>query len=283
MPPQVVRQPEALQKRLMEKRLEGKTIALVPTMGALHAGHCSLMAEGRKRCDVLVVSIFVNPTQFGPSEDLSAYPRTFDADLESCDREGVDVIFFPEPGSMYPEGFSTWVEVEGLTEGLCGATRPGHFRGVTTVVAKLFLLAQPHVAIFGWKDAQQLLTIRRMTRDLGFPVEIVGVDTFRESDGLAMSSRNRYLSPEERAEAPALYRALKEAERMHRESGENRSDALRDIIKRRIESESSARIDYIEIVAMDTLRPTDTVVEGNTLIALAAFMSQARLIDNIRL
>ncbi|MBN1867604.1 pantoate--beta-alanine ligase [Candidatus Sumerlaeota bacterium] len=280
--PEVVREPAVLQSRLLDLKRSGKTISLVPTMGALHEGHRSLIGVGRGRGDVEVVSIFVNPTQFAPGEDLDKYPRTFEADLDMCGREGVDLVFFPPNDLMYPAGYSTYVNVEGLSERLCGRSRPTHFRGVATVVAKLFLIVQPDVAVFGWKDAQQLLVIRRMARDLNIPVEIVGVETVREPDGLAMSSRNRYLTPEERAQAPTLARALEWA-RQAAQEGVSEAEALKDGIREQIETQTTARVDYVEVVSMESVQPIERVKPGNTLIALAAFFGSTRLIDNVRL
>ncbi|HUT23163.1 MAG TPA: pantoate--beta-alanine ligase [Sumerlaeia bacterium] len=281
--PEIIPPPEEMQRRLSALKREGKTIAVAPTMGALHAGHRALIVKGRSLADVLVVTIFVNPAQFAPHEDLARYPRTFEADLRMCREENVDFIFYPTDEMMYPPGYSTYVEVHGLTELLCGRSRPTFFRGVTTVVAKLFLATQPDFAVFGWKDAQQLLVVRRMTRDLNFPVQIVGVDTVREPDGLALSSRNKYLSPEERAEAVVLSRALKSARRRFEEEGVRDAAILRQGIIDQIEKESGGRIDYVEVASMDTVQPIEEVEPGNTLIALAAWWGETRLIDNVRL
>jgi pantoate--beta-alanine ligase len=281
--PRVVRDPADLQQRMLTLHRAGRTIAVVPTMGALHGGHRALIAEGRRRADVLIVTIFVNPTQFAPGEDLDQYPRTFDADLAMCRAEGADFVFAPTNDLMYPKDYATCVEVERLGAGLCGRTRPSHFRGVTTVVTKLFLITQADVAVFGWKDAQQQLIIRRMVRDLNLPVEIVGVETVREADGLALSSRNRYLSPEDRAEAPVLRRALNEARRRFEQQGIVEAEALRDEILRAVRTESSGRVDYLEIVSLDTLEPVERVQGGTTMIALAVWWGTTRLIDNIRL
>jgi len=284
MVPQVVREPDEMQRCAMRLRRDGKRIGVVPTMGALHDGHRALIVEARQRCDVLAVTVFVNPTQFDPGEDLAAYPRTFDADLEVCGAEGVDFVFCPTDEMMYGKGYATWVEVKGLTERLCGRSRPVHFRGVTTVVTKLFNVTQPDVAVFGWKDAQQLLVIRRMARDLNFPVEIVGVDTVREDDGLALSSRNKYLLADERAEAPRLHMALQEACRRSKDDGmTDAAELQRGIVEQTEREAPSARIDYVEIVSMDSIEPIERVEAGNTLIALAAFFGSTRLIDNMRL
>src|SRR6185369_8877940 len=207
---------DEMQQLSLQTRGEGKSIALVPTMGYLHAGHASLMHEGRKRCDLLVTSIFVNPTQFGAGEDLHKYPRDMERDMAIAAKAGVDLIFAPKASDMYPAGYQTWVDVDTLTLPLCGASRPGHFRGVTTVVCKLFSIVQPTLALFGMKDYQQLAVIRRMTADLNLPVEIVGMPIVREIDGLAMSSRNAYLSPENRIKALCLSRAIQSALKAYR-------------------------------------------------------------------
>jgi len=214
---EVIKSPSEMQQRASAWRREGKVIAFVPTMGYFHEGHLSLMREGRERGDVLVVSIFVNPTQFGPGEDFDRYPRDMERDLRMAEEVGVDVIFAPTVEEMYPEGYQTYVEVEKVTKYLCGLSRPGHFRGVTTVVTKLFNIVKPHVALFGQKDYQQLITIERMVKDLNMDVEIVGMPTVREEDGLAASSRNVYLSPEERKAALSLYRSLRRAEELFSE------------------------------------------------------------------
>jgi len=269
--------------RVAQARAEGKTIGFVPTMGALHEGHRALIREGRRQAGVLVVSIFVNPKQFGPNEDLSRYPRTFEADMKMCQDEKADFVFFPNSGAMYPENHSTWVQVENLGAELCGRTRPVHFRGVTTVCAKLFLLTGADKAVFGWKDAQQQIIIRRMVQDLNIPIEIVGVETVREADGLALSSRNAYLSAEERAEAPVLHRALQAARARVLEDNETDSAIIRLRIAIQIEKESRAHIDYVEVVSMDKIEPIRVVEPGNTLIAAAAWWGSTRLIDSIRL
>ena len=283
MPPELIREPAEIQQRMMALKRQGKSVCLVPTMGALHEGHRALIREGRRQAGILVVSIFVNPKQFGPNEDLSRYPRTFDADMRMCEDEKADFVFFPNSGAMYPEDHSTWVQVENLGAELCGRTRPAHFRGVTTVCAKLFLLTGADKAVFGWKDAQQQLIIRRMARDLNVPIEIVGVETVREADGLALSSRNAYLLAEERAEAPVLHRALQAARNRILEENETDAALIRHGIAGQIEKESRARIDYVEVVSMDKVEPIRVIEPGNTLIAVAAWWGSTRLIDNIRL
>ena len=256
----------------------GQRIGFVPTMGALHEGHYSLVREARRRTDVVVVSIFVNPTQFGPNEDLAKYPRTWDADCAGCDRAGAAAIFAPEAPEMYPADASTWVVEEKLSGPLCGERRPGHFRGVGTVVAKLFLAVLPDVAVFGQKDAQQALVIRRLVRDLNFPVEIVVSPTLREADGLAMSSRNRYLSADERRRAPAIQRGLQQV-RAQFSSGERDAARLVAVVRREIEA-AGGRIDYVELRDAATLDPVGTV-NGESLLAVAAFFGSTRLIDNV--
>ncbi len=277
----LVRKPEEMQRLADQWRRQGKVIGFVPTMGALHEGHLSLVRIARERADVVVVSIFVNPTQFGPGEDYQRYPRDLEGDLAKCEAEGVDAVFAPEVEDMYPEGFSTFVEVQGLTEELCGKFRPGHFRGVTTVVTKLFNIVKPHFAVFGLKDAQQFFVIKRMVRDLNFDIEIVPGQTVREPDGLAMSSRNAYLTPEERRQAPALYRALLLAKDLILKEGvkdpEQVKKAMRDLIEREA---PLGKIQYIEIVDTENLKPVKEI-KGEVLIALAAFFGKARLIDNV--
>jgi pantoate--beta-alanine ligase len=269
----------SLREHLQPVRRAGGRIGLVPTMGALHAGHRSLMRAARAQCDHVIASIFVNPTQFGPLEDFAKYPRPLEADLAACRAEGVDGVFCPSVEEMYPPGSKTTVAVAELTNKLCGAYRPGHFDGVTTVVAKLFNAVQPDLAFFGQKDAQQVVVIRRMARDLLWPLEIVVCPTVREPDGLAMSSRNMYLSPTDRQQALSLSRSLNWAREQiaagHREVAELVAE-----MRRRIESAGPCSIDYVEIVDADELAPKDRV-SGKCLIALAVRIGPARLIDNI--
>ena len=257
--------------------LDGR-VGLVPTLGYLHEGHLSLARRARAECDRVVATIFVNPTQFGPTEDLSKYPRNLKGDLSLLESAGVDLVWTPDNETIYPPGFSTWVEVEGLTKPLEGASRPGHFRGVTTVVAKLFNAIQPQVAYFGQKDAQQAAVIRKMARDLNFPIEIVVCPTVREADGLAMSSRNSYLSPEERASATILFRALTAAKDAF-ERGERDAEALRKLMAETIASEPRAKMQYVSVADYDTLEELQTVT-GKTLLSMAVFMGKTRLIDN---
>ena len=275
----LVKKPEEMTRISKEVLKSSKTIGFVPTMGYLHEGHLSLVRRARKENDFVVVSIFVNPIQFGPSEDYERYPRDLERDLKLLEECEVDVVFNPSVSDMYPEGFSTFVEVNGITEVLCGAKRPGHFRGVCTVVAKLFNIVKPTRAYFGKKDYQQLKVIERMVKDLNFDVEIVGCPIVREKDGLAMSSRNVYLNPEERKSATVLYRSLKLASDLYRK-GEKDPNVYRKKMEELIKSEPHVKkIDYIEIVDGETLKPVKEVKEG-TLIALAVFVGNARLIDN---
>jgi pantoate--beta-alanine ligase len=276
-----------LQQLADAERAAGRRIALVPTMGALHPGHLSLVKEARERADRVWVSIFVNPTQFNDPNDLSAYPRTLDADLEACELAGVDVVFRPDAGEMYPNDSQTTVDVGGLGEPLCGRARPGHFRGVTTIVSKLLLAAKPHVAVFGEKDYQQLAVIRRMVRDLDFGVEIVGAATLREADGLAMSSRNANLDPEARRQAVALVRALDAAEAAVI-SGQTDRDELLALARLEIARAPLARIDYAELCDPESLATAPAGLTSPALLALAVFFepsdpdsgSRVRLIDN---
>ncbi|HEX30087.1 TPA: pantoate--beta-alanine ligase [Candidatus Poribacteria bacterium] len=276
----VLSKPEEVQRHCERVRLQGKRIGFVPTMGYFHEGHLTLMRRAKEENDLLVVSLFVNPTQFGPNEDYERYPRDLDRDRELAEKEGVDLLFVPSVEDMYPAGYATYVEVTGtLTSVLCGARRPGHFRGVTTVVAKLFNIVKPHRAYFGEKDAQQLRVIKRMAKDLNFDVEIISVPTVRESDGLAMSSRNEYLSPEERKAALVLWRSLNLARSLV-EAGERKADRIISEMRRLIESEPLAKIDYVEIVDSETLEKVDRI-EGEVLVALAVFIGTTRLIDNM--
>jgi pantoate--beta-alanine ligase len=263
----------------LAQRKAGQTVGLVPTMGALHEGHRSLVQRARAECGAVAVSIFVNPTQFGPNEDFSRYPRTFEADCALLEAEGVDVIFAPESAEMYPPGATTFVEVEGLSDRLDGQSRPGHFRGVATIVAKLFLAAEPDRAYFGQKDAAQVAVLRRMVADLGLPVELVVCPIVREPDGLAMSSRNRYLSGEERKRALVLRRALNAVEAAFA-AGERSAGRLIDLARREFSTQPEVRIDYIAAVDWSSLLPVGTATSG-TLFAVAAWVGQTRLIYNL--
>ncbi len=258
-----------------------RSVGFVPTMGALHAGHRSLVKAARQRCDIVVASIFVNPTQFAPNEDFSRYPRTLEQDCQMLEAEDVDVVFTPTAEAMYPPGASTIVEVEGVSERLDGASRPGHFRGVATVVAKLFHIVQPDFAFFGQKDAAQVAVLRKMVRDLDFPIEMVICPTVREPDGLAMSSRNRYLSAKERQQALSLSRALQTAQILA-DHGEHRASALLQTMRAVLEQEPAVRIDYLAVVDPDTLLPLEDVAAG-ALLAIAAYVGNTRLIDNVLL
>lgn len=281
---ELVRDIHALQALADQARARGERIALVPTMGALHAGHLALMAEARKRADRVCVSVFVNPAQFNAEADLDAYPRSLDQDQRACQEAGVDWVFAPETREFYPQGYQTWVEVAELAMPLCGAARPGHFRGVATVVTKLFLAAKPHFALFGEKDYQQLALIRRMARDLGFDLEVVGVPTVREADGLALSSRNVQLSGPARSQATALVRALDAAEAAVR-AGESRSQALLDVASEELAKAPLASVDYAELRDPETLEECVGGLSGPALLALAVFFPRedgesVRLIDN---
>jgi pantoate--beta-alanine ligase len=275
---EVIEAPRAMQAWADATRRAGRRIGFVPTMGYLHDGHLSLIAVARARADACVASIFVNPLQFGANEDLARYPRDLERDTARLRATGVDVLYLPAAGAMYPDGFQTHVEVERLTRGLCGRTRPTHFRGVTTVVAKLFHAVKPHVAVFGEKDFQQLAAIRRMVADLDFDVEVVGAPIVREADGLAMSSRNAYLSAPERTAARCLSRALAAA-RTAAAAGERAAATLCARARDVIEAEPLARIDYVELVDPETLEPVGTIAP-RALLALAVFVGATRLIDN---
>jgi pantoate--beta-alanine ligase len=264
-----------------QARASGKSLGLIPTMGALHEGHASLLRAAAQKCGAVAASIFVNPTQFGPSEDFSRYPRSLERDCEMLRREGADFLFAPLPEEIYPKGFSTYVTVEGLSERLDGRSRPGHFRGVTTVVAKLFDIVQPDFAFFGQKDAAQHAVIRQMTRDLNLPVNVMVCPIVREPDGLAMSSRNAYLSPSDRRSAAILSQCLQEIERTHRQ-GERASSKLISAGYQILQREPAVRLDYLEIVDPDTLLAKDTS-SGQALVAIAAFVGNTRLIDNLLL
>ncbi|MGE4273896.1 MAG: pantoate--beta-alanine ligase [Desulfitobacterium sp.] len=261
-----------------EQRANGKCIALVPTMGFLHQGHLTLVEEAKKSGAFVVMSIFVNPLQFGPNEDFARYPRDLERDAQKAAGVGVDVIFNPEVEEMYPTKNLTYVEVGELGDSLCGASRPGHFRGVTTVVSKLFHCVQPDRAYFGQKDYQQYLIVRQMVQDLNFPIEVIAVPIVREEDGLALSSRNVYLTPEQRKEALVLQRSLTEAEEWVRQ-GERSAQVITEQIKAKITSETPGEVDYVEIRSADDLSAL-TTLQGNVLIALAVRFGSTRLIDN---
>jgi pantoate--beta-alanine ligase len=275
---EIVTSPLEMQVAAEGFRRKGLSVGLVPTMGYFHEGHLSLMRRARADCDRVVVSLFVNPTQFGPGEDLDRYPRDFDRDRGLAEAEGVDMIFAPTSEDMYPEGYATYVEVVRLTEGLCGARRPGHFRGVATVVAKLFNVCRPGVAYFGQKDYQQAQVIKRMAADLDFGIDVKVLPIVREADGLAMSSRNKYLSPDERRQATCLVRALARAQELIG-AGETKSDKFKKEMTAIISAEPSARLDYAEVIDPEELTPVTTVGKG-AVAAVAAYINQTRLIDN---
>jgi pantoate--beta-alanine ligase len=275
----IIENPKEFQKWALAQRAAGRRVGLVPTMGNLHEGHLSLVRIAKKHADVVALSDFVNPTQFGPNEDYAAYPRTFEEDCAKCEAEEVDMVFHPAPEAMYAADASVSLIERGLSKVLCGASRPGHFDGVCTVVAKLFLLAQPHVAVFGQKDAQQLCVIRRMVRDMFFPIEIVAAPISREADGLARSSRNRYLSSEERAQAPVLRRSLAAMEDAFA-AGERDAEALRAVVRGVLAESPLAKPEYVELVDAETLQSLDGLVTRPALAALAVRFGTTRLIDN---
>ena len=275
----VLRSPSEMRAHAAALRHKGDRIALVPTMGRLHEGHMSLLREARARCDQLVMSLFVNPTQFGPTEDLDTYPRDEAADFTAAEACGVDIVFCPEPTSMYPEGFQTTISLTDLAEPMCGAGRPGHFAGVATVVAKLFQLTLPDLAIFGQKDAQQLAIIRQMTMDLNFEIEIASAPIVREEDGLAMSSRNAYLSGEERIQAVSLYRGLMAAKQQF-DKGATGASILVEAARAVIGAQPLAKIEYLDLRDAATLKEV-SAVKASALLALAVSFAQTRLIDNI--
>jgi pantoate--beta-alanine ligase len=279
--PQVVKTVAEVRAAVAAARAAGRSVGLVPTMGALHEGHASLIRAARAETGYVVVSVFVNPTQFGPNEDYARYPRPFARDLAVCAAEGVDLVFHPEPAEVYQPGFRTYVEVHGLQDVLCGAARPGHFRGVATVVLKLFNAVGPDVAFFGQKDAQQVRIIEQMVRDLDVPVTVRACPTVREPDGLALSSRNQYLDPQERRHALALSRALAEAKALV-ESGERDGGRVRRLLEERVAAAPGARLDYAAAVDHDTLLPLEQM-RGRVLLALAVRFGATRLIDNVLL
>lgn len=275
---QVIKTIQAMKERSSQARREGEVIVFVPTMGFFHEGHLSLMREGRKLGDLLVVSLFVNPTQFGPNEDFKNYPRDFEKDRKMAEGVGTDILFAPEAGEMYPPDHQTVVRVEKVTRNLCGRSRPTHFQGVATVVTMLFEIVMPQVAIFGEKDYQQLVTIKQMVSDLHMNVEVVGMPTVREADGLAMSSRNTYLLPEERKAALSLYRSLQKAKELLQKGEQNAHRILQEM-KRILQAEPLVRMDYIQVCDARTLEDVERI-EGDVVVALAAYLGKTRLIDN---
>jgi len=278
LPFEIFRDPRAMRAKAEDLRRDGHRIAVVPTMGALHDGHLALVRAARGKADVVILTIFVNPTQFGPNEDLAKYPRDEAGDLAKARAAGIDLAFCPEVAAMYPPGSQTFVEVRGLQQPLCGASRPGHFAGVATIVAKLFHITQPHLAVFGEKDYQQLAILRRMTRDLDFDIEIASVPIVREADGVALSSRNAYLSADQRVTARALSAGLAAAERAHG-AGERGAAALVAAARAPIEAAAGARIDYVELRDAVELTAIETV-ERPAVLAMAVFVGSTRLIDN---
>jgi pantoate--beta-alanine ligase len=274
----IIRSAKEMQSFSETLRRQGKIVTFVPTMGYFHEGHLNLMREGRKRGDCVVISIYVNPTQFGPNEDFEQYPRDFERDLAMAESVGVDLIYYPSNEEMYPPNYQTYVIVEGVTDNLCGLSRPGHFRGVATVCAKLFNAVKPHIAVFGKKDFQQLVTIKRMVQDLNLDLEIIGMATTREPDGLAMSSRNIYLSPPERKSALSLSRSLMMARQLY-ENGERDAAIIAGKVKNNIESNPYVQIDYVQICDTTTMKDVARL-EGECVIALAVRVGKTRLIDN---
>ena len=275
---EIIKDLRVMQARSGFLRQEGKAIGFVPTMGYLHEGHLTLLRRAREENDIVVLSIFVNPAQFGAGEDYEKYPRDTEGDLAKASEAGTDIAFLPEVAEMYPAGYATYVNVEGLTEKLCGRSRPGHFRGVTTVVLKLFNLVQPHRAYFGEKDYQQLVVIKKMVSDLNLDLQIIGCPTVRESDGLAMSSRNAYLSPQERLSALCLSRSLAKTEELIR-GGEKSPQSIINEISKVIEKEPGAKIDYVAVCHPETLGDLESI-DSQALIALAVKIGPARLLDN---
>ncbi|MDX2112020.1 MAG: pantoate--beta-alanine ligase [Verrucomicrobiota bacterium] len=269
-----------MQSTAVSHRVKGKLIGFVPTMGCLHTGHLSLVAKAREQADIVVVSIFVNPTQFGPNEDFNKYPRPLERDADLCREAGVDILFTPKPDAIYPSDFSTYIIEEKATPGLCGISRPNHFRGVTTVVAKLFNICRPDIAVFGQKDAQQCAVIRKMVRDMNFPIDIVVAPTVREPDGLAMSSRNVYLQDFQRRDAIQIYQALQKGRTMV-EAGQRNIDRVLAEVTHHLTNYRRLSVIYVVAVDKDTMEPVREVIQGKTLLAIACWCDEVRLIDNI--
>lgn len=278
----IIRNISKLKKVIRVWKRRKQKIGFVPTMGALHAGHLSLVKKARKETDKVIVSIFVNPMQFAPHEDLKKYPRPFAKDKALCKQAGTDIIFYPQPEEIYPKGFKTYVSMDELPDVLCGHSRPGHFNGVMTVVGKLFNITEPDIAYFGLKDYQQITIIKQMVRDLNINVSIKAMPIIREKDGLAMSSRNQYLTPDLRAKATCLYQAITKADDLVKK-GERSSSKIISRVKAIIKKAKEAKIDYVTIINRDTLQNTPRVQKGKSLIALAVFIGKTRLIDNIQL
>jgi len=277
---EVIRSATEMQARAMALKKEGKSIGFVPTMGSLHAGHLSLVDLIKEQCDVLLLSIYVNPTQFGVGEDFEKYPRDLDKDLAMCESRGVDLVFAPESTEIYQADASTFVIEESVGKGLCGNARPNHFRGVATVCAKLFNLCQPDKVALGQKDAQQVVVLKRMIRDLHFPIEVVVGPILREPDGLAMSSRNAYLEPRQRENALLIFKSLEAARKVVEEKGSNNVDRVKAEAMNVLTSGRFLRVNYVEVVNRETMRPETEVVAGRSLLAVAVWVDQVRLIDN---
>ncbi len=275
----IISQIAAMQRHVDDLRTQGKRIGFVPTMGFLHEGHLSLVRQAKKDSDVVVMSIFVNPSQFGPNEDFEDYPRNFNRDVKLAESAGCDILFYPDSKEIYPETYLTHVEIEKISKVMCGVSRPTHFRGVTTIVAKLFNIVKPHVAVFGQKDAQQAIIIKRMVADLNYDIKIIVAPIVREKDGLAMSSRNSYLTPVQRQQATVLYQSLTAAQTMI-ESGVRKVEIIENQVKSMIEQQPDAIIDYIAFVDTTNLKP-QTELSGEILVALAVKIGKTRLIDNI--
>jgi len=277
---ELIRSIEKMTARSRKALEQKKKIGFVPTMGSLHAGHLSLVRRAKKECDLVVVSIFVNPSQFGPKEDFAAYPRNLKEDSRLLETVKADILFYPQAAAVYPANYRTYVQIEGrLTNKLCGFYRPEHFKGVTTIVAKLFNMVLPHRAYFGQKDAQQCVVLKKMAAELNFPVKVITLPTVREKDGLALSSRNKYLSPEERRQAPVLYQALRLAKKMI-ERGERNIFKVEKVMKNHLASIKNLKIQYASVVDGETLE-SGKIVSGNILIAIAAILGKTRLIDNL--
>lgn len=277
---QVIRSVKEMKTRSMDLRREGKTIGFVPTMGFLHEGHLSLVDLIRKDCDILLLSIYVNPTQFGVGEDFDKYPRDTERDLELCRSRGVDLVFIPESSEIYAENASTYVVEEEVGMGMCGNARPNHFRGVATVCAKLFNLCLPNYVALGQKDAQQVVVLKRMIRDLHFPIEVVVGPILREPDGLAMSSRNKYLQPKQREEALLVYQSIQAAQKVVEEKGSSNVDRVKAEVLNVLKQGRLLRVNYVDIVDRGTMRPEKEIAAGRSLLAVAVWVDQVRLIDN---
>lgn len=277
---QVIRSVKEMKTRSMDLRREGKTIGFVPTMGFLHEGHLSLVDLIRKDCDILLLSIYVNPTQFGVGEDFDKYPRDTERDLELCRIRGVDLVFIPESSEIYAGNASTYVVEEEVGMGMCGNARPNHFRGVATVCAKLFNLCQPNYVVLGQKDAQQVVVLKRMIRDLHFPIQVLVGPILREADGLAMSSRNKYLQAKQREEALLVYQSIQAAQKVVEEKGSSNVDRVKAEVLNVLKQGRLLRVNYVDVVDRETMRPEKEIVQGRSLLAIAVWVDQVRLIDN---